>query len=76
MARRVQNDWLDNTCDRCIESVLGQIHLDLAKYHESCRFDTDQMDKEAAVFHLKAAADCGNIQGGFCLLYTSDAADE
>jgi len=43
------------------ESILGQIHLDLAKYHETCRFDADVLDIESALFHLRAAADCGNI---------------
>jgi len=44
------------------DSILGQIHLDLAKYHETCRFDADKMDISSALFHLKSAADCNNIQ--------------
>jgi len=44
------------------ESILGRIHLDLAKYHETCRFDVDILDTESALFHLKAGADCGNMQ--------------
>jgi len=43
-------------------SVLGCIHLDLAQYHETCRFDANIQDKESAHFHLKAAADCENKQ--------------
>jgi len=43
-------------------SVLGCIHLDLAQYHETCRFDANVQDKESAHFHLKAAADCENKQ--------------
>ena len=44
------------------DSILGQVHLALAKYHEVCRFSTDgTYDKEAALFHLKAAADCGIV---------------
>merc|ERR1711990_30763 len=43
-------------------SVLGLIHLDLAKYHETCRFDADVQDIASALFHLRAAADCGNMQ--------------
>ena len=46
-------------------SVLGQIHLDLAKYHEMQRFtkpDQEGYDKEAALFHLRHAADCGNLE--------------
>jgi len=54
------------------DSVLGQIHLDLAKYHETCRFNADVLDTESALFHLKAAADCGNLQAIVALsnLYT------
>jgi len=44
------------------DSVLGQIHLDLAQYHETCRFDANVQDKVSAHFHLKAAADCENRQ--------------
>ncbi|XP_023331377.1 eukaryotic elongation factor 2 kinase isoform X3 [Eurytemora carolleeae] len=43
------------------ESILGQIHLDLAKYHESGRFDEAELDVQSAIFHLKASADCGNM---------------
>ena len=45
------------------DSVLGNVHLDLARYHELCRFTEDgTYDKEAALFHLCCAADCGVIQ--------------
>lgn len=71
--REVERRKLTNACpcddiiqvDNCEceeDSVLGQIHLDLAKYHECCRFDMDHMDLAAAIFHLRSAADCGNIQ--------------
>uniref|UniRef100_A0A646QD63 Eukaryotic elongation factor 2 kinase n=1 Tax=Hemiscolopendra marginata TaxID=943146 RepID=A0A646QD63_9MYRI len=45
-------------------SVLGQIHLDLAKYHEMCRFTSvnGSYDKASALFHLQHAADCGNLE--------------
>ena len=44
------------------DSVLGQVHLALAKYHEVCRFTDDgTYDREAAMFHLRAAAECGII---------------
>jgi len=43
-------------------SVLGIVHLDLAIYHEHCRFDTQLQDKVSALFHLTASADCGNLQ--------------
>merc|ERR1719336_2789814 len=42
------------------ESVLGIIHLDLALYHESSRFQAGVQDKLSAHFHLKCAADCEN----------------
>lgn len=39
-----------------------QVHLQLAKYHEACRFTDDGVyDKDAAFFHLKAAADCNVV---------------
>jgi len=45
------------------DSVLGMVHLELAKYHELCRFTEDgRYDKGAALFHLKAAADCGVVE--------------
>ncbi len=44
------------------DSVLGNVHLDLAKYHELRRFTDDgTYDKAAALFHLRCAADCGVI---------------
>lgn len=44
------------------DSILGQVHLALVKYHEVCRFTDDgTYDREAAMFHLKAAADCGIV---------------
>lgn len=44
------------------DSILGQVHLALAKYHEICRFTDDgTYDKEAALFHLKAGAECGIV---------------
>ena len=55
-----------------VESVLGRVHLDLAKYHETCRFDASVQDTASALFHLKAAADCGNLAGMLALsqIYT------
>ena len=46
------------------DSILGQIHLQLAKYHEVCRFSMSndgKYDREAALFHLQAAAECGIV---------------
>jgi len=38
------------------------VHLQLAKYHEACRFTDDGIyDKDAAFFHLKAAAECNIV---------------
>ena len=42
------------------ESILGNIHLDLAHYHEACRFHANLQDKVSSHFHLKCAADCDN----------------
>ncbi|XP_023212035.1 eukaryotic elongation factor 2 kinase-like [Centruroides sculpturatus] len=51
---------------RCFEySVLGQIHLELSKYHALGRFipeDEEVYDHEAALYHLEHAANCGNIE--------------
>lgn len=44
------------------DSILGEVHLALTAYHEICRFTDDgTYDKQAALFHLNAAADCGII---------------
>lgn len=56
---------VDRLHQRTGGSVLGQIHLDLAKYHEMQRFtkpDTTGYDQKAALFHLRHAADCGNLE--------------
>merc|ERR1719334_604907 len=59
------------------ESILGQIHLELAKYHETERFDTSFHDTESALFHLRAAADCGNMQAlvAICQVFTGRVND-
>jgi hypothetical protein len=39
-----------------------QVHLQLAKYHEACRFTDDgTYDKMAAFFHLKSSAECSIV---------------
>ncbi|GFU35551.1 hypothetical protein NPIL_419491 [Nephila pilipes] len=45
-------------------SVLGQIHLDLAKYHELGRFsmENQEYDHDAAFYHMEQAARCGNLE--------------
>lgn len=47
--------------------MLGKIHLEMCKYHESGRFledvdDLNKIDYEAAFFHLKMAANLGEIE--------------
>ena len=52
--------------DEIEESILGKIHLELCKYHEMGRFltdDNEEFDTDAAVFHLKQAADLGVVEG-------------
>lgn len=53
--------------DESQRSVLGQIHLEMAKCHENGRFgDTThpegKYDQAAAVFHLEQAARCGVLE--------------
>ncbi|CAL4159843.1 unnamed protein product, partial [Meganyctiphanes norvegica] len=45
-------------------SVLGKMHLELAKYHELNRFveDNQEYDREAALYHVEASARCGDLQ--------------
>ncbi|CAL4124614.1 unnamed protein product [Meganyctiphanes norvegica] len=46
------------------KSILGQIHLDLANYHEVNRFvcGSENFDVGAAFFHLEASAECGILE--------------
>ncbi|UYV80968.1 EEF2K [Cordylochernes scorpioides] len=52
------------------DSILGQIHLDMARYHELERFvETPEgfktgprYDHKAALFHLEHAASCNNME--------------
>jgi len=57
---KMHNEDMDGQSYKA-DSVLGLIHLDLAKYHETCRFDAAVHDISSALFHLRAAADCGNM---------------
>ncbi|XP_076338080.1 eukaryotic elongation factor 2 kinase-like [Tachypleus tridentatus] len=47
-------------------SVLGQVHLEMAKYHELGRFtaedDEGEYDRDVAFFHMQHAADCGVME--------------
>ncbi|KAF2358394.1 MHCK/EF2 kinase [Trinorchestia longiramus] len=52
-------------CDS-VNTILGQVHLDMAKYYELNRFSEEgeqEYDKEAAVFHVMQAASCGLVEG-------------
>jgi len=56
------NNEVRRTMEMYNDSVLGMVHLELAKYHEICRFTDDgTYDKSTALFHLTAAADCGVV---------------
>ncbi len=45
-------------------SVLGQVHLDLAKYHDVGRFveNFDDHNMQAAFYHLEQASHCGTME--------------
>ncbi|KAL8595062.1 hypothetical protein ACOMHN_002040 [Nucella lapillus] len=52
------------------ESVLGQIHHEMAKYHEIGRFNTDDgdaVDWDAALFHEEHAAQLGVLEANVTL---------
>ncbi|KAG1662695.1 Eukaryotic elongation factor 2 kinase [Nymphon striatum] len=71
---------LKDTNERQNYSVLGQIHLDLAKYHEMCRFTAEDdvtYDKNAALFHLEQSSKCGILEAIVTLskIYTQMAHD-
>lgn len=54
------------------DSILGQIHLDLTRYHELHRFtspDSPWYDRDAALFHLEKAAQCGLMEAKIALAY-------
>ncbi|XP_042210536.1 eukaryotic elongation factor 2 kinase-like isoform X2 [Homarus americanus] len=65
MEHRKQLELLEENRSKTGGSVLGQIHLDLAKYHELNRFvkESETYDREAAVFHVDQAAKCGILEG-------------
>jgi len=47
------------------ESILGQIHLELCKYHEIGRFlssENEPVDDQSAFFHLQQAANLGILE--------------
>ncbi|XP_022095508.1 eukaryotic elongation factor 2 kinase-like isoform X2 [Acanthaster planci] len=45
-------------------STLGQVHLDLAKYHEIGRFvdNLEERNMQAAFYHLQQASNCGVME--------------
>ncbi|XP_055507543.1 eukaryotic elongation factor 2 kinase isoform X3 [Leucoraja erinacea] len=46
------------------KSILGKVHLAMVHYHEAGRFcnKLEEWDRESAVFHLKHAALCGELE--------------
>ena len=50
------------------ESVLGNIHLDLAHYHEACRFQANIQDKVSSHFHSSLTAFFSSCVGNQTLL--------
>ncbi|XP_042560694.1 eukaryotic elongation factor 2 kinase isoform X3 [Clupea harengus] len=46
------------------KSILGQVHLAVAQYHEGERFceKNEAWDQDSAVYHLERAAMCGELQ--------------
>ncbi|MPC14758.1 Eukaryotic elongation factor 2 kinase [Portunus trituberculatus] len=61
---RKQLELLEENRSKTGGSVLGQVHLDLAKYHELNRFvkEGESFDQEAAIYHLSQAAKCGCLE--------------
>uniref|UniRef100_A0A0P4WKS3 Eukaryotic elongation factor 2 kinase n=1 Tax=Scylla olivacea TaxID=85551 RepID=A0A0P4WKS3_SCYOL len=61
---RKQLELLEENRSKTGGSVLGQVHLDLAKYHELNRFvkEGESFDQEAAIYHLNQAAKCGCLE--------------
>lgn len=61
---RKQLELLEENRSKTGGSVLGQIHLDLAKYHELNRFveENESFDQEAAMYHLSQAAKCDCLE--------------
>ncbi|KAK7083840.1 Eukaryotic elongation factor 2 kinase [Halocaridina rubra] len=55
---------LEETHSKTGGSVLGQIHLDMAKYHELNRFveESESYDHDAALYHMNQAAKCGILE--------------
>lgn len=63
--RRLEQNDGESTQQRTGGSVLGRIHLDLAKYYEMQRFSVpgaDGYDQQSALFHLRHSADCGHLE--------------
>ncbi|XP_033100610.1 eukaryotic elongation factor 2 kinase-like isoform X2 [Anneissia japonica] len=46
------------------DSILGKIHLDMARYHEIGRFAESENERnmDAALYHLEQAALCGSLE--------------
>ncbi|XP_032699836.1 eukaryotic elongation factor 2 kinase isoform X2 [Lontra canadensis] len=46
------------------KSILGKVHLAMARYHEGGRFceKDEEWDRDSAIFHLEHAADLGELE--------------
>lgn len=64
MEHRRLVETLEENQNKTGGSILGQVHLDLAKYHELSRFveESETYDHEAAIFHVDQAAKCGILE--------------
>ncbi|XP_018013401.1 eukaryotic elongation factor 2 kinase isoform X2 [Hyalella azteca] len=68
MSPELQRDFLlalDVPRHDSVNIILGQVHLDMAKYYELNRFNEEgeNYDRDAAVFHVMQAAHCGLVEG-------------
>ncbi|KAK3882577.1 hypothetical protein Pcinc_013055 [Petrolisthes cinctipes] len=61
---RKQLELLEENRNKTGGSALGQVHLDLAKYHELNRFvkESESYDRDAAMYHVMQAAKCGTLE--------------
>lgn len=65
VAAEVDMTQLRDIASKSYGSILGMVHLDMAKYHELGRFkvdDNDECDMVAGMFHLQQAVNCGVLE--------------
>ncbi|OQR69442.1 eukaryotic elongation factor 2 kinase-like [Tropilaelaps mercedesae] len=62
-----RNKALEQSVGQLPPSILGRIHIELARYYENGRFSSEDdplsYNKEAALLHVNMAAQCGNVEG-------------